>query len=236
MNTLPGSRSSPGGTGLTLKAYAVRMLGTLTIAIAVGEGLEFIENCFPASVWAARPGGIPLSSIGFVLTLGVVGALWVHRSGRLHLAVSTLTLAAVVIVVIPLRVLGDTTPLKHRPSYDLAGDASDVRDQPAPRDAHPGDVFTATFVLFNVGRVAWKGRRFCRFDEMNDRDNLRTQQCVPIPATAPGGYAVVQVRVLVPNRTGPLRAEFKQADRKGNWYYSEERSASARLDVTVVTR
>lgn len=133
-------------------------------------------------------------------------------------------------------VLAGPTNASEWPAHDWPGDRARLIDPGsyAGETAAPREVRTFTFKLRNDGLKTWKDRWFCRWDELNDRDNLRTDGCVRIPNTRPGGVAEIYVEVTIPDREGSFTAEFKMADIEAKaWYFNSVDYDPVVLEVVV---
>jgi len=240
--------STPNGQTQGQGAPWMQVLGLLSVAVLAAETAE--RSGLSDRVARLYPSLPPLPTLAFfsvplvylVFRSGSAAVRWGSRLARRNPTMAAaVTMAAVGVGLVAVR--GEASPSsparRAGPAtyYDIPGDAS-ILDKhvtlPPGTSVAGGTTQYKVFGLRNKGTTDWVGRWLCRDDPaMNTEDNLRTPDCVPVPATRAGQTVDVGVRVSVANRDVNLVATFKMSDGVG-WYY--RKAAPVRIELNVYRR
>lgn len=98
----------------------------------------------------------------------------------------------------------------------------------------PGQRFTKTWTLQNVGSVPWRGRRLTRVGIAAGAGLITTPVQVPIPDTEPGEKVIIVVPCVAHFVEGTSIASFKMTDPAGRLYFPDRYFAGVQAQVIVV--
>lgn len=126
----------------------------------------------------------------------------------------------------------------HRPRLIRAvpGDATAFVDDTIPHGTQmaPGQVFTKTWTIRNVGSVPWRGRRLERQGPLTGPGLISSSRYVPIAGTDPGETVAISTDLKAPTYDCASIAYFKMADEQGFLCFPDEHQLG--LDVLVLVR
>ncbi|PPG49570.1 hypothetical protein C5C36_13880 [Rathayibacter sp. AY1G1] len=98
----------------------------------------------------------------------------------------------------------------------------------------PGQRFTKTWTLQNVGSVPWRDRRLTRVGIASGAGLITTPLQVPITDTDPGEEVVIVVPCVAQYVEGASIASFKMTDPAGRLYFPDRYFVGVQAQVVVV--
>jgi DNA-binding Xre family transcriptional regulator len=202
---------------------------------AKGLDLSLSELCRQAgmsrqTLYALGAPGAKLPNLNTVVALA--GALEVHPMRLLHL-------------------LFDAAPIHPRARGANKGDRSAFVRDVTHADGElvlPGDRFTKTWELQNVGTVPWDGRFLdCQDEELliyqRNGETLHVASNlmpaaprVAVPTTAPGEKVEVSVQFTAPGTPGTVLSYWKMAFTDGSFCFPRARGLWAKVRVSTLAR
>lgn len=198
-------------------------------------GLSLAELCRRAgmsrqTLYSLGEAGAKLPNLNTVVALA--GVLEVHPMRLLHL-------------------LFDAAPVHPRARSANRGDRSGFVRDVTYADGElvlPGDRFTKTWELQNVGTVPWEGRFLdCQDEELlvyqrtgevlHLAGNLMpTTTRVAVPDTAPGEKAQISMRFTAPGTPGTVLSYWKMAFTDGSFCFPPARGVWVKVRVSNLAR
>lgn len=126
----------------------------------------------------------------------------------------------------------------HRPRLlrAIPGDATAFVDDTVPHGSwmFPGEPFTKSWRIRNIGTVSWEGRRLERQGPLTGPGLISSGRYLPIPDTAPGEIAEIRSELKAPTYDCASIAYFKMVDAEGFLCFPDEHQLG--LDVLVLVR
>ena len=115
----------------------------------------------------------------------------------------------------------------------VPGDATAFVDHDVPNGSlmSPGQFFTETWRIRNVGTVPWRGRQLERQGPLTGPGLITSERHIPIPDTEPGEVAAIPAVLKAQGYDGTAIAYFKMVDAEGFLCFPDAHQLG--LDVTV---